>query len=131
MWISFFIFLTKTSFSANDEECLQWNTNCEQCLGLGKDSHCGWCKDTLSCYVANSEGTAPLNHTCIEWTFKFDMTCHLESQEPLPTGARIGLGVFAGFVAIATFSFWVCIFPHFCMKKKPEVMDQEQDEDDE
>ena len=112
------------------DECIQWSENCEQCLGLGKDTRCGWCKDTKQCYVANKAGTGPLNRTCAVFTFKFDMTCHLESQESLPMGARIGLAVFACVVGIVTAVYWICIFPYCTNQKKPD-QNQQQDEDDE
>ena len=129
MWFSFLVLLPKAALS--DDQCVQWNNSCEECLGLGKETNCGWCRSTKECFVANAEGTAPLNNTCSDWTIKFDMTCHLESQKPLPTGARIGLAVFAGIVAIATAVFWICLFPHFMQKKEPQEQEQEQDEDDE
>ena len=127
----FSLFLLLPKITKSDDSCVEWNSSCEQCLGLGKDTNCGWCKDSLQCLLANDDGTAPLNGSCVEWTFTFDMTCHLESQEPLPLGTRIGLAIFAGIVAIVTAAFWICIFPHFLQQKPKQEQLQEQEEEDE
>lgn len=111
-----------------DDDCINFSTTCEYCLGKGKNYKCGWCKDTNQCMVGSDDG--PTNSTCTLWTFKFDMTCHIESQEPLPMGVRIGLACFAAIVALVTAIFWICIFPHCANQKKAEKTAQ-QDEDDE
>ncbi|EAY07462.1 Plexin repeat family protein [Trichomonas vaginalis G3] len=123
-----FYLLALAPIFARSEECPNFSSNCETCLGLGKDKSCGWCSDSNSCLVGTSDG--PTNATCTIWTFKFDMKCHIESQEPLPMGARIGLAVFAALVALITAVFWICIFPH-CSNQKKVDKTQTQEEDDE
>lgn len=111
----------------NVSTCSNFTSNCEQCLGLGHDLKCGWCKQTNQCMEGSESG--PTSGSCAIWYYKFDMTCHLESAEPLPMGARIGIAVFSSIVAVVTAVYWICVFPH-CNKPKKNEQEENQDNED-
>ena len=103
-----FIFLFSMIMSADDTVVCSDLTNdkCEGCLGLSQ-SKCGWCYDESKCMTLE-EGNANCTTSFVD---TFDMECHINSLEPLSTGARIGIAVFSIAVAVITFVFWVFIFP--------------------
>lgn len=107
---------------ASVSSCEVLSDNCEYCLGNGQNISCGWCKDNNQCLVGTADG--PTNHSCSSWTFKFDMTCHLESTQPMSLGARIGVTVFTCIVAVGTAVFWICIFPQFTSPAKINTDDE-------
>lgn len=106
-----------TFVSSDDKQCASFSDNCEMCLGLGKNISCGWCRETKECVQGTSDG--PTGNTCSDWTFKFNMQCHWESEKPLSFGTRVGVATFSGIVTLATIVFWACVFPQ-CSKKKTE-----------
>lgn len=106
---------------STDDPCLIYSTNCESCMGNRPSEVCGWCKDTEQCLNGTEHG--PVGIPCTDWTFRFNMQCHLSSTTPLSTGARIGIGVASGVIAVVTIIFWVFIFPHCISKPKIENME--------
>ena len=110
------IFITSVS-SMSDIQCGQPISNCESCF-IQSNGKCGWCADNNECYVGNLDG--PSNNTCSDWSFKFDMKCHLQSMEPVSKGIRIGIIVFSSIVAVGTAVFWICIYPICCSPKTEE-----------
>lgn len=111
-----FMILLAVGGATSDFQCGSSITNCESCFT--SDANCGWCNDNLECYVGHSDG--PLNHTCADWVFKFDMKCHLQSVNPVPLGFRIGVIVFCSLIAFGTLVFWICIYPKCCSPKSEE-----------
>jgi hypothetical protein len=104
--------------------CGNFSRNCEECLGLGKRA-CGWCRDDVGhCWAGKANG--PTNRTCGSWTYTFTTRCHLESTAPLRVGARVGILIAVGVVAIATAVFWISIYPRISGQA-----DADKDNDDE
>ena len=106
----------------SSNECKIYSKNCEQCLGLGKNYSCGWCKETNECMIGTLDG--PINKTCTIWTYKFNMQCHLDSAETLPNNTRIIIAIFSTLVALFTAIFWICIYPQCTNTKKNEEKSQ-------
>ena len=99
-------------------QCGSSISDCESCFSA--NMKCGWCYDNgnNACYVGTSDG--PLNHTCADWAFKFDMKCHLQSVKSVSFGCRIGVIIFCSIVALGTLIFWICIYPKCCAPKTEE-----------
>lgn len=104
-----FIFFPLIVFSS--DPCSNFSTSCEDCFYYS--TVCGWCKDNKRCILNND--TVFLS-TCVDWTDKFDIKCHLESVKPLPLGTRIGVGIFSGLIALASIIFWTCVYP-ICLNR--------------
>ncbi|KAK8884438.1 hypothetical protein M9Y10_043548 [Tritrichomonas musculus] len=104
------------SNSASDIQCGSLISNCESCF-IQSNGICGWCADYNDCFVGNSDG--PYNNTCSDWSFKFDMKCHLQSMKPASKGVRIGILVFCSIIAFGTAIFWICIYP-ICFSPKTD-----------
>ena len=93
--------------------CPQFSdTDCMNCWQKGQDSNisCGWCSSSNKCMPGDIFG--PVIGTCESgWEGNNTETCQKESSSEFSTGAKVGIGLFAGIVAIVTAVFWIFIFP--------------------
>ena len=107
-----FLILFTLSFSISDGKneslCKSFGENCESCFMSGSGI-CGWCRDSSECLSGDQNG--PFNASGADWSYTFDMICHLESAKPISDTWKIIIYVFTSTVAVSTAVFWICIYP--------------------